>query len=213
MGFLADIKAEQIKSCLENNYYSGVFSAESCLKAWLRDPKPDYTRHIVFTSSTAAFVGLPGYITYTPAKVAVRALADTLRQELLLYGSPDVYQVHCSFPGTFISEGFIEEQSLKPDLTKKLESSNAPIDELIKREMSSFDVARKLIAGLERGDYFVTFDFQGDLLLNNMRGPSPRNRPIYDLTAGLIATVAWFFVRRNFDKEISQHRRSSRPGP
>jgi hypothetical protein len=40
--------------------------------------------------------------------VAIRVLADTLRQELLLYGD-DMYHVHCSFPGSFVSEALMEE--------------------------------------------------------------------------------------------------------
>jgi 3-dehydrosphinganine reductase len=204
MGFLAEIEAKEIKSCMESNYYSAVFCAQSCLKRWLRDPSST-TRHMVFTSSTAAFVGLPGYIAYTPAKVAVRALADTLRQELLLYGDRKAYQVHCCFPGTFISEGFIEEQTIKPELTRQLEGVDAPIEELEKKELSSLDVAKKIVAGLEKGDYFITVDLVGDLLLNNMRGPSPRNRPVYDFILGLIVVVAWFFTRIGFDKKVSKY--------
>jgi 3-dehydrosphinganine reductase len=205
MGFLAEIEAKAIESCMESNYYSAVFCAQSCLKRWLLDHSST-TRHMVFTSSTAAFVGLPGYISYTPAKVAVRALADTLRQELLLYGDSTAYRVHCCFPGSFISEGFVEEHAIKPELTRQLEGVDAPIEELEKTEMSSLAVAKKIVAGLEKGDYFITVDLVGDLLLNNMRGPSPRDRPLYDFVLGLIAVVAWFFTRIGFDKKVSKYR-------
>jgi 3-dehydrosphinganine reductase len=82
-------------------------------------------------------VALPGYVTYTTAKVAVRALADTLRQELLFYGGPEKYQVHCSFPGTFTSEGFMEEQQYKPQLLKELEGTDITEEELKKTKKSS----------------------------------------------------------------------------
>jgi 3-dehydrosphinganine reductase len=83
-GFLADITPEGLSSCLESNYYSAIFITRWCLQNWIKKPQHDITRHIVFVSSTAAFVGIPGYIAYTPSKTTVRAFTDTLRQELLL---------------------------------------------------------------------------------------------------------------------------------
>ncbi|KAF9889905.1 hypothetical protein FE257_006777 [Aspergillus nanangensis] len=170
LGFLVDISPAQIKSCLEGNYYSAVFIVQSCLRRWLemdkkqqqqqqqsktQDPSP---RKIVLTSSTTAFLGLPGYIAYTPTKTAIRALADTLRQELLLYGPPDQYQVHCCFPGTFITDAFVSEQQIKPELTKELEGTNRPVSELENRYDSADEIARKLVRGLERGRFLVCMD-------------------------------------------------------
>jgi 3-dehydrosphinganine reductase len=83
-GFLADITPEGLSSCLESNYYSAIFITRWCLQNWIKKPQHDITRHIVFVSSAAAFVGIPGYIAYTPSKTTVRAFTDTLRQELLL---------------------------------------------------------------------------------------------------------------------------------
>jgi 3-dehydrosphinganine reductase len=206
VGFLADITAESVTSCLEMNYYSTVFVVQSCLRLWLKAPKSSHTRHIVLTSSTACFVGLPGYIAYTPTKVAVRALADTLRQELLLYGE-DAYKVHCTFPGSFISDSLLEEQAIKPKLLKLMEKTNAPESELRKRIMSAETVAMRIIRGLEAGQTYVTVDFEGEMLLNNMRGPSPRHFAIYDFFVGLIAAAAWWWVRLDFDRMTRKYGR------
>lgn len=207
-GFLADIKPDDIKSCLELNYYTAIFIAQSCLKLWLAGPKSNATRHIIFTSSTAAFVSLPGYIAYTPTKTAIRAVADTLRQELLLYGDKDAYQVHCFFPGTFMTETFAQEQQYKPELAKMMEKSNAPLEELRKKTETAASVAKKCVGGLEAGEFFTTVDFEGQLLLNNMRGPSPRDHSVYDVVVGWIATVVWSFVRRSFDKQTVRYGRA-----
>jgi 3-dehydrosphinganine reductase len=204
LGFLTDMEPHGIKSCMESNYYSAVFITRAVLRLWLKSPVVDYTRHIVFTASTAAFVALPGYVAYTPPKVAVRALADTLRQELLLYGGKDKYQVHCSFPGTFTSEAFLAEAETKPKLTMILEGSDMTEEQLKKTKQSSAEVAQLVIKGLERGEFFITVDFEGELLLNNMRGPSPRHRPVYDFFLGFVAVIVWFFVRRDFDKKIAK---------
>jgi 3-dehydrosphinganine reductase len=205
-GFLADISSEAIKTCLEINYYSAIFIVQSCLRLWLRGTKCPYTRHILLTSSTAAFVGLPGYIAYTPTKVAVRALADTLRQELLMYGD-DSYKVHCSFPGNFLTDSLLKEQANKPELLKIMDKTNAPDNELRKTISSSKSVAKKIIRGLEAGQTYITVDFEGQLLLNNMRGPSPRDVSIYDFFLGLIATVAWWWVRLDFDRKTRKYGR------
>lgn len=66
-----------------------------------KPPADNQTRHLVFTASAAAFIGFPGYIAYAPSKTATSALADTLRQEVLLYKSQLEICVACSFPGTF----------------------------------------------------------------------------------------------------------------
>lgn len=186
------------------NYYTSAFLAQSCLRIWLNSPVSPWTRHIVFTSSTAAFVGLPGYIAYTPAKVAIRALADTLRQELLLYGD-DMYRVHCSFPGSFVSEALMEEQRTKPELLKSLEGTNMPEAELIRRVPAASEIARKIIKALEKGHTYITVDFQSSLLLNNMRGPSPRHWSLYDFILGLIAVVGWWWARLDFDRRIRRY--------
>lgn len=212
MGFLADISPEALISCLEINYYAAIFIAQQVMKRWVQNPASACTRHIVFISSTAAFVSIPGYIAYTPTKVAVRAFADTLRQELLLYGNKDVYQVHCAFPGTFISEAFLEEQALKPELTKIMEGSNVTEEKLKETTESAGSVARKILRGLDRGEYFVTTDLEGALLLNNMRGPSPRDHSLLDLLLTFIAVIVWPIVRRNFDSTTLKYGRKHQYG-
>jgi 3-dehydrosphinganine reductase len=66
----------------------------------------------------------PGYAAYALSKTATCALADTLRQEALLYKSQQKIRVHCSFPGTFHSEQFTEGQIKKPALLKEFEGAN-----------------------------------------------------------------------------------------
>jgi 3-dehydrosphinganine reductase len=79
IGFLANLSPEGLTCCLESNYYSAIFIAQACLQLWIQNPNPNRTRHIIFISSAAAFVSIPGYIAYTPPKAAIRAFADTLR--------------------------------------------------------------------------------------------------------------------------------------
>jgi 3-dehydrosphinganine reductase len=210
IGFLADMEPEGLISCLEVNYYAPIFIAQTILKLWVRNAPKSHTRHIVFVSSNAAFVSIPGYIAYTPTKVAVRAFADTLRQELLLYGGK--YQVHCAYPGTFISESFLAEQETKPELTKMLEGSNMPEDKLIAKTVSALSIAKKILKGLQGGDFFITTDLEGSLLLNNMRGPSPRDHVFLDLLLAFLVLIVWPFVRRDFDAKTVKYGKTHKYG-
>lgn len=196
VGFFADISTDQIFSCFQKNYFSSAYITHALLQLWLKHPTDhSIVRHIIFTSSTAAFVALPGYVAYTPTKTALRALADTLRQEVLLYQKQQTIEVHCSYPGTIMTEALVEEQKRKPALCKTLEGSDDP-----KKSMTPQAVATGIIAGVERGEFCITLDFDTRLLLNNMRGPSPPNTYITDWVLGFIASLVWPNFRRAWDR-------------
>ena len=120
----------------------------------IRSPQPSNSpkRKIVFTASLLSFTVLPGYAAYAPAKAGIRMLADTLREECLLY---DI-DVHCTFPANILSPGFEQEEKTKPKITKTLEgTAGAETPEV---------VARAIIERLERGHKHITYEFVGTLL-------------------------------------------------
>ncbi|KAL4966465.1 putative steroid dehydrogenase [Aspergillus stella-maris] len=200
LGFFADISTRNIQACMEKNYFSAAFIAHAVFRRWTKEPVASPTRHLIFTSSTAAFLGFPGYSAYAPTKTATRALADTLRQEALLYSSQQEIKVHCTFPGTFYSEGFYEEQKNKPQLLKEMEGTTADEGGLTTKR-----IAEITIQGLQKGQFFINMDGDTDLLMNNMRGPSPRDSPIRDWIVGLVGSLAWPFYRVKFDKMTVRH--------
>ena len=201
VGFFADISTDQIFSCFQKNYFSSAYITHALLRRWLENPPdPSIVRHIVFTGSTAAFVAVPGYVAYTPTKTALRALADTLRQEVLLYQKQQKIQVHCSYPGTITTEALVEEQKNKPELCKVLEGSDDP-----KKSMTPEAAATGIIAGVGRGEFSITLDFDTKLLLNNMRGPSIPDTYIWDWILGFIASLVWPFFRRSWDRTTVQY--------
>src|SRR5271170_1469355 len=107
----------------------------------IRAPQPPGSprRKLVFTSSLVAFSVIPGYAAYAPAKAAMRMLADTLREECLLY---DI-DVHCIFPANFTSPGFEVEEITKPEITRALEGTAG---------IESVEAVSKMIVNrLERG--------------------------------------------------------------
>ena len=109
-------------------------------------------RKIVFTASLLSFSVVPGWTSYAPARAAIRMLADTLREECILY---DI-DIHCTFPSNFLSPGFHEEGKTKPEITKVLEGT-ASID-------STEFVSRCIIDRLERGHKHITYEFVGSMV-------------------------------------------------
>ncbi|KAL8824484.1 MAG: hypothetical protein Q9191_005028 [Dirinaria sp. TL-2023a] len=153
------------------------------LDIWTEDDKEEAQprpqprlRQIIFVNSAAAFLGLPGSIAYTPAKSAVRALADTLRMEVLRYcSSRSTYSIHCAFPADFLSPGFKLEQTTKTPLTKRIQGTNLTAAELEAKFPSSEKVAALITAAVDRGDFIICEDsLAASALFTNVIGLSPK---------------------------------------
>ncbi|KAJ3541223.1 hypothetical protein NM208_g4708 [Fusarium decemcellulare] len=214
LGFLVDLDPAAVQRCMTNNYLTSAYSAQAMLKLWIENDKelqqnasrksiPKH-RKIVFVSSAAAFVALPGYVAYTPAKCAVRALADTLRSELKRYSGPEVqYSVHISFPSNFMSPSFLEEQDHKPELTKRLEGTTAPITHLSKTLHSSKHVADYIIHGVDKNEFIICSEYEAALLFAAMSLSSVEG--IYDRFLSAISC----FIGRLYAVSQSQEELSS----
>ncbi|KAI0193450.1 putative short chain dehydrogenase/ reductase [Astrocystis sublimbata] len=216
-GFLVDITADDLDSCMKNNYYTAAFPAKSIMDIWTADdagkdsdvtvttpPDAPKLRQIVFVSSAGAFLGIPGSIAYTPAKVAVRALADTLRMEALRYSCPkSTYSIHCAFPADFVSPGFYLEQKTKTDLSKRIQGLEGKTAEDLQGQFPSSDEMASLILGaVDKGDFIICNDSLGaSLLFTNMVGPSPkRGLGILDALSGvLVGWLVWPVLRRRWE--------------
>ena len=185
---------------MEKNYLSSAYLAHAVWKRWTTVSTDNVEdRHLILTGSTAALISLPGYDAYSPTKAAIRSLADILRQEALMYLSTTRINVHCSLPGTIYTESFYREQRRKPPLLKRLEGSE---DNTGGQDAGT--IARGILQGVERGDFFITTDFNTQLLLNNMRGPSPHNSrfPLVDWCLGWIMSLVWPILRMYFDRVV-----------
>ncbi|EHA26570.1 hypothetical protein ASPNIDRAFT_51907 [Aspergillus niger ATCC 1015] len=195
-----------LASCMEKNYFTAAFVAQAVMGTWTTELKrvgecdgAQKSRHIVFTASTAALVAVPGYAAYSPSKAAIRALADSLRQESLMYPPAGAIQVHCSFPGTFYTDSFYREQARKPQLCKEIEGTVNDGGGLTAK-----DVAQRVLVGLDSGCYFIPTDLQTRLLLNNMRGPSPRDYPLLDWCMGWAASLVWPIIGTYLDWKVAR---------
>ena len=134
---------------------------------------------IVLVSSLLGLTGLLGYTSYSPVKHALRGLADSLQSEFHLYPKIDI---SCYFPATMKTPGYDEEEKSKPELVKKIEKGDPVADAKV--------CAKGLLRGIDRGDYFITTDFNSALFKNLSRGVSPMSDIPLDLMYGFIAAVS-----------------------
>jgi 3-dehydrosphinganine reductase len=142
------------------------------------------------------------------AKCAQRALADTLRQEVQMHsGGISKYSIHCAFPANFWSETFIEEQKSKPQLTKVIESTDRPIEDLQRKLLSAEKIAEHIVEAVMKGDDFIICtDFISSVLFSGMTGPSPkRGWGIVDGMFGVLSNLlVWPMLRRHWRHLSSQ---------
>ncbi|KAF2260235.1 putative short chain dehydrogenase/ reductase [Lojkania enalia] len=213
LGFLVDVEPEQLERCMNNNYYASLYPAQSILKAWIKDdknsketPSKPKLRKIIFVNSSASLVPTPGYIAYSAGKCAQRALADTLRTEVLRYNNPkSTYAVQCVFAHNFITPTFIEEQKHKPDLTKRLEGTTGDLAELEKSGKFPYaaKIAPEIVAAIDKGDFAIMDGrFEPQICWAVSIGSSPkRGLGIWDSCLALLACLVWPFVRWTNDRE------------
>ena len=186
---------------METNYFSSAYVAHAAVQSWVNhfksSPKPKQTaKHIIFTSSVLAFLPLAGYSPYTPAKIALRALSDTLSQELLLYAPFTPIRTHTVFPGTIFTEGYEKENLIKPAITKKLEETDGG--------QTPEQVAVASVKGLERGEELITTNgLLGIALKSGMLGGSKRNGwGVVDTVMGWLVMIVMVFVRKDLDGKV-----------
>ncbi|KAK3302499.1 uncharacterized protein B0T15DRAFT_514530 [Chaetomium strumarium] len=164
---------------MDVNYFGSAEMSRAILREWLAPenstgPKSE-PKHIIFTASVLALFAIVGYGPYSPSKWALRGLADTLAMELNLYPDNPV-KVHVVYPATITSPGLERENQTKPGITLELEKDEPP--------ETPDTVARRAIAGLEKGEYFVAVSFLGTLMRCGVMGGSPRNSWVFDTLLG-----------------------------
>ncbi|KAK3333909.1 hypothetical protein B0T19DRAFT_440624 [Cercophora scortea] len=183
---------------MDVNFFGAADMSAAILREWLAPEnasKSPYAepKHLIFTASVLALFAIVGYAPYTPSKWAIRGLADTLAMELNLYPNHPV-RVHVVYPATIVSPGLARENQTKPDITVELEKDEPP--------ETPETVARRAIAGLEKGQYFVAVSLLGKLMQAGIMGGSPRNNWIVDTVLGWFMPVVYFFVLKVMNGQV-----------
>ena len=204
--FFADASIDTLRTQFDTVYWSAAYMAHETLNRW-KEPRvfnsssqnPVHPRQLIFTSSALAFFPVAGYTPYTPGKAAMKALCDSLHQEVAVYngafsrhdpGSPPAeIKVSIVYPMGIISPGLDNENALKPELTKKLEEDDKP--------QRPEDVASITIRRLTRGERSITTLPLGHLMRGAGMGATPRNG-IADVFWNWLGSVVVMFVAPDF---------------
>lgn len=195
-GLFVDTETAVLKKNLSIVYDTALYFSHSAVRAMVK-ADPTHERHLVYCSSVLAVFPFIGYSSYGPAKAAIRALADIVRQECIPYN----ITVTNILPGNMATEGFEEEEKTKPEITKKIEGPSDARDPDV--------VAKEVIADLKRGRQMIFTDFVGWLLSGMALGTSPRNwgvvQALVALVLGIFAPVWAFFMRRDIKNYFNTH--------
>ncbi|KAI9883835.1 MAG: hypothetical protein M1823_004389 [Watsoniomyces obsoletus] len=215
--FFIHMNTDRLREQMDQNYWTAAYMAHAILQEWLQpvaaaadqqskknNEALQQPRHLIFTSSVAAFYPPAGYSQYAPAKTAIRSLSDVIVQEVRLYNAarghstkpgPEAdVKIHTVFPGTIFTPGYEQENLTKPDITKKLEEGD--------KGQTEDEVASASFRGLQRGEYLVTTTFLGSILRGAAWGGSPRNNWLVDTLFSWIASIAWIFVQPDLDRKV-----------
>jgi len=195
--YFRDHTSADLETEMGMNYFTALHTAHCAVQMMTANPIPNPTqaqkRHIILTSSVVAFYPIAGYNAYSPAKAAIRSLADGLRQECLLY---DI-DVHACFPATIFTPGFEEEKKTKPELTAILEGAD--------EGQTPEQVAVKCVKALERGDKLVTTTLMGSAMRGSSWGGSPKG--MWDTVFAMVLLIVWSVVGRVLDWEVVKYRK------
>ncbi|KAI1813951.1 NAD(P)-binding protein [Poronia punctata] len=196
---------EEFPRQMDNNYFTSLYMAHATLTCWLKNRQEEQksapARHLIFTASFLSFFSFTGYSPYSPTKSALRALSDTLSQEMNLYSSAHptepVVRVHTIFPAAISTDSFEQENLIKPDITKKLEEADKP--------QTAGQIAEKSISALERGGELVTTDILTALVMRGALGGSVRGgfwRGVVDWLLVCVMGIVMVFVRGDMDRKV-----------
>ncbi|KAI1356564.1 3-ketodihydrosphingosine reductase tsc-10 [Xylaria sp. FL0043] len=190
---------------MDVNYFGSAEMSRAIMRAWLspgqgkeqpstQDKSRPASKHIIFTGSVLSTFSMAGHGTYAPSKFALRALADALVMETRLYPNVPI-DVHIVLPNSITTAGYERENETKPKITLQLEGAETPQD--------PDDVARLAIVGIQKGHYFITTSFLGELMRWGAMGNSPRNNWFVDTLMGWIVPFIMAFVMWDMNTRVS----------
>jgi 3-dehydrosphinganine reductase len=210
-----DTPLEQFQTMMDSNYFSCVYLAHATLNAWLR---PSSTiqkdavsaskgalpaRHIIFTGSFVSFYSFTGFTPYAPSKAAIRALSDSLSQEMNLYAAahPSIprVRVHTVFPATMPTQSLDDENAVKTDVTKSLEEGDQILEPV--------ECARRAISGLESGEELVPTSIIIRLVMASVLGGAIRGgfwKGLVNTVMGWITAVVMIYIRWEMDTKVAK---------
>ncbi|RMZ71343.1 short-chain dehydrogenase [Pyrenophora seminiperda CCB06] len=219
-GLFVETSTDTLRQQMELNYFATAYMAQKALQAWLypevpysrleKSAAPEAPRKFIMTSSALAFINIAGYSPYSPAKAALRNLADGLRSEVQLYNSarhsnantgtttlapaPFDVNIHIVFPGSILSPGFENENKTKHAVSFELEASDPKQTEL--------QAATACVKGLESGNFMTPTNYLVHLMRWGSLSGSQKNNWVVDVVGAVVAAIVWLFVVPDLNRTV-----------
>jgi 3-dehydrosphinganine reductase len=144
-GYVQELDINIFDWMMEVNYFGTVYMTKEVLPLMMKRG----SGYIVNISSMAGILSIIGYTAYGASKFAVKGFSDALRQEMKLHG----IGVSLVLPSDTDTPQLEYENKIKPPETKALGS--------IGGSMSADEVAKTILAGIERGRYMIIPGLEG----------------------------------------------------
>lgn len=141
-GLLDQLDEAVFRTQMELNYFGALHAILAVLPGMVEGGGG----RVVLVSSTLGLTGGFGYAAYSPAKFAVRGLAEALRPEL----RPQGILVSCAVPAATDTPGYAREQRTKSERQRR----TVPPGRLLTPEQ----VAAAIVDGARRGRFLITAD-------------------------------------------------------
>ncbi|KDR82721.1 hypothetical protein GALMADRAFT_238225 [Galerina marginata CBS 339.88] len=189
--FFVEMVDSDLVDGMTNGYWIQAWTAWAAAKKMVKERKKG--PKIILVSSTLGYMSFLGWASYSPAKHALRGLADTLHSELMLYG----IGVHIYFPGTMYTPGYDKENKTKPEIMKRIESTDEGV--------TADQAAQALYNGVVNGHFHITGDLITSFFSASTRGAVPRHNWLLEGLYDMVAFIAIPIWRSSVDKQVLAH--------
>ncbi|TCR92113.1 SDR family oxidoreductase [Rhizobium sp. BK376] len=148
--------AGNVEPCAFDEMSSDIFDEQittnllgtvNAVRAVYGKMKANRSGRIMMISSGAAFIGIYGYTAYCASKAALIGFAEALQAEATASG----VEVGICFPPDTLTPQYFREMSLRPIQAEAVIGKVKP--------WTAADVAKKIVAGLDRGAPRIYFGF------------------------------------------------------
>ena len=140
-GLFQDTTCEDFQQQINIDYLGAAYASR------LAFPMMRKGSHITYSGSICSIFTFAGYSAYGPAKYAIKALAETLRNEL----RSSQINIHMGILSTVDTPGLKRENEVKPEVCSAIEGTATVFQ-------PSY-IAQTLLKGIDRNDYYITMEF------------------------------------------------------
>lgn len=140
-GLFQDTNGDDFQRQISVDYLGAAYTSRLAL------PMMKKGSHITYSGSVCSIFTFTGYSAYGPAKYAVKALAETLRNEL----KSSHINIHMGILSTVDTPGLKRENEVKPEVCSAIEGTAHVFQPPY--------IAKELLKGIDRNDYYITMEF------------------------------------------------------